>query len=135
MHVAHHAEHIGLGAAAMSGVDDDVSLGGELTEQRACEDVLVEEVPRAAVQVNDDGAGALDARRWLPDVGEELAIGAGNRPEGHVALPSVAPAPGAGAWTCDAGASCRSASGRIRCFQSGPNARSRPSWDAVTRVM
>ena len=88
MHVADHADHVGLGAAAVRGVHDDVALRRELAEQWAGEDVFVEEVPRAAVQVDDRRAGTLDARRRLPDVGEELAIGAGNGPEGHVTRPA-----------------------------------------------
>ena len=88
MHVAHHADHIRLGAAPVRGVHDDVALRGELAEQWASEDVFVEEVPRAAVQIDDYRAGTLDARCWLPDVREELALSAGNGPEGHVACPA-----------------------------------------------
>lgn len=86
MPIAHYAEHIRLGTAPVRDVHDDVAQRGELTEERAGENVLVEEVPRA-VQVDDGRAGALDARRRLPNVREELAIGAGNRPERHVARP------------------------------------------------
>jgi hypothetical protein len=87
MHVAHHADHIGLGAATVGGVHDDVALRGELAEQWAGEDVLVEEVPRTAVQVDDGGARTLHLYRWLPDVRDELPVGAGNGPEGNVAVP------------------------------------------------
>ena len=46
------------------------------------------------MQVDDHRAGALDASRWLPDIREELAVGVGDGPEGHVPRPARCRHPG-----------------------------------------